>query len=452
MRMCRTRRKILRNNERLAKASSEGRSIDVPRDQGYTRPTLLVLSPFRSSAYVWVQALFAASGLETLSGSDRLSSDFGPDPSVALSSEELPDKPKDFVQTFAGNTDDNFRFGIQLKRKEMRLWTGWYASDVILASPLGLRLALQKDGDADFLSSIEMLVVDQAEVMSMQNWDHVQHVLSRTSQIPQASHDTDFSRVRQWYLDDRALNLRQTILLSSYDMPELRAIYRGLTNVAGKNRSGHTFEGVLGGVREGLRQTFTRFDCANLNMEPDARFQHFTSRTLPSLLKSAVGATKTVIFVPSYFDFVRVEDHMKRSDLSFEAISEYSTPREVAQSRQAFFTGKRAFLIVTERSHFYKRNTYRGAQTLVFYALPENALFYSEILHWPFVPPKPRVGKDGRMKEISKEELENAKLDPTEVAALAVFSKFDRFRLERIVGDRQAARMITEERSNWKFA
>lgn len=79
------------------------------------------------------------------------------------------------------------------------------------------------------------------------------------------------------------------------------------------------------------------------------------------MLKSAVSSSETLIFVPSYFDFVRVKRYLTKnlsslgSDFSFAAISEYSDTPEISRARGAFYQGKKKFLLVTERFHFFRR-------------------------------------------------------------------------------------------------
>lgn len=71
--------------------------------------------------------------------------------------------------------------------------------------------------------------------------------------MPKESHDTDFSRVKSWYLDGHARHLRQTILLSSYETPQIRAFFTNeLRNLAGKIRFETRYDGVK--IPEGMKQ------------------------------------------------------------------------------------------------------------------------------------------------------------------------------------------------------
>ena len=88
-----------------------------------------------------------------------------------------------YLQTFAGNVDDCFKIGIAVKKTSLKLYAKFYSSDIIVASPLGLRTVIGGEGDGkrdyDFLSSLEIIVCDQTDVFLMQNWDHL--LVSATS-------------------------------------------------------------------------------------------------------------------------------------------------------------------------------------------------------------------------------------------------------------------------------
>jgi U3 small nucleolar RNA-associated protein 25 len=48
-----------------------------------------------------------------------------------------------------------------------------------------------------------------------------------------------------------------------------------------------------------------------------------TPQTIPALLRSAVSRQNTLIVIPSYFDFVRVTNYLRKADsVSYVAISE----------------------------------------------------------------------------------------------------------------------------------
>jgi U3 small nucleolar RNA-associated protein 25 len=59
----------------------------------------------------------------------------------------------------------------------------------------------------DFLSSIEMCIIDEADTMGMQNWDHLITVMQAMNKTPEQTHETDFSRVRDAFLNGQYVQL-----------------------------------------------------------------------------------------------------------------------------------------------------------------------------------------------------------------------------------------------------
>ncbi|KAK0225581.1 digestive organ expansion factor [Armillaria fumosa] len=422
------RRRVLKNNERLshaAKISPDAPPPEDVQDQGFTRPSVLVLLPFRSYALDWFNALKSHTPPPAyqIENQSRFLSEYGLPPGAVdkLANAEPGTYPRDHVETFKGNVDDSFRVGIKLTRKTIKLFAEFYGCDIIMASPLGLRQSIEKEKNADYLSSIEMVIVDQLDALTMQNWEHVKFVLSNLNALPKESHDTDFSRVRPWYLDGHATYLRQTILLSAFETPEIRAVFNtNLKNVAGKVRLNKRWSPIE--IPDGINQGFVHFDCGSPNDEADKRFNHFTTQLLPSVLKSAVQSTNTIIFIPSYFDFIRVHNHFrKQKGVTYTVLSEYSSNQDISRARQAFFTGQKSFLLISERFHFFKRYKIRGIRNLIFYGPPDHHQFYVELLSYPFLD-------DG--------------VESSDVTCRVLYSRYDWFRLERIAGTEGASELI----------
>uniref|UniRef100_A0A8C7FK48 U3 small nucleolar RNA-associated protein 25 homolog n=1 Tax=Oncorhynchus kisutch TaxID=8019 RepID=A0A8C7FK48_ONCKI len=402
---------------------------DEPRDQGLTRPKVLILVPFRDGALRVVQTLINL--LETkgrkmdVSNKKRFKDEFGEEP---VNTPPNLFRPDDYTAIFSGNIDDHFRIGVSILRRSIRLYAPFYSSDIIIASPLGLRTVLGVEGEAkrdyDFLSSIEILVVDQADVFLMQNWEHLLHVMKHLNLQPLDPHGVDFSRVRMWNLNNWAKYYRQTLMFSSIQDPQINNIiskhcfnYRG--QVATKNMP------ITGSICQVLVQLPHVFQMINSNsfMDQDARFQFFVDKVLPQYRDSVMS--HTLIYVPSYFDYVRLRNYMKKEEINFASICEYSTKSEVSRARHFFQKGDKQFILFTERFHFYKRYTIKGIQNLIFYGLPSYPHFYSEVCNM--------LQAGGQGEEASW-------------TCTALYSRYDTQRLAAITGAQRAAQMLQSQK------
>ena len=429
-----TRDKVIKNNARLTKDNDE-EDVEL-RDQGFTRPKVLVVLPTKQSCVKYVELLVALCEPEQQENKKRFLESY-----AQVKDEFSEDKPKDFRELFGGNDDDMFRLGMKFTRKTIKYFSQFYSSDIIFASPLGLRMAIGEAGskkqDYDFLSSVEILIIDQADSLSMQNWEHVNYIFENLNLQPKEAHGCDFSRVKSWYLNGHAKFVRQTLLFSAFNFPALNWLYlHRMLNVAGKVKYKRPCEGAMLDLGFPLKQTFSRFGFISPANEPDERFNSFTTRLLPVLVKQSNrhsgGKQGVLVYLPSYADFIRVRNHLSTSpttqNLSFGAISEYSSAQEVARARSHFFSGRHSVLLYTERAHHFKRYHLRGIHRVIMYGLPENPIFYREIV----------AGYLGS-------SLAEGKVVTSEAGVRSLFSKLDMLKLERIVGTKRVPSLMKEK-------
>ena len=432
----RTRDRVIKNNARLAK-EVDNTELEL-RDQGFTRPKVLVILPTRESCVRMIKVITLLCEPEQQENVKRFEDTYV-ERAVNLSE----DKPEDFRELFAGNDDDMFRLGLKFTRKTIKYFSQFYNSDIIFASPLGLRMALEgkedKKGDYDFLSSIEMVVVDQADALVMQRWEHVEFIFEHLNLQPREAHGCDFSRVRNWYLDNNAKYFRQIITLAAFNTTEINTLFlKESKNWTGKVKISPNYSGAIQGLGLKVKQTFSRLGAPSFDADPDSRFEYFTSAIIPTLTRRIKDTSGVVIFIPSYFDFPRIRNYFatspNTSGLSFASISEYTPVRDVARARSHFLSGKHSILLYTERAHHFRRYRLQGVKKIIMYGLPDNPIFYKEMVE----------GYLGR-------SVQEGKLEPGQGSVRVIFSKWDLLKLERVAGSERVGKMIRDKGDTFDF-
>lgn len=433
-----TRNTVLHHNARLNKK----KYVDIPdeyRDQGLVRPKVLILVPFREQARRVVEILcklLVNEGKGGVMNRKRFEEEFT---GGELIMPKKNPRPEDYEKLFAGNTDDTFRLGLTLTKKALKLYADFYSADIIISSPLGLRMIVGAEGEAerdyDFLASLEMVILDQAEVFLMQNWDHLLHIWDHLHLQPKESHGTDFSRVRQWAVNGWAKHYRQTIVFSSSSLIEFSSLLnKRCSNFAGSVRVVNPISsGTICHVVVQLPQVFQRLEASSVSQGLDVRFEFLVRKVIPDHTDPLMG--HTMIYVPSYFDYVRIRNYLRKQDLSFVQICEYSKEGKVARARDMFYHSQVQFLLYSERFHFFRRPVIKGIRHIIFYQPPTMSHFYSEMCN--------------QMQEANQNPYGGGSENNMTVTVL--YNKYDVAQLSAMVGSERASRMMASDRNVHMF-
>uniref|UniRef100_A0A8D8VHQ8 U3 small nucleolar RNA-associated protein 25 homolog n=1 Tax=Cacopsylla melanoneura TaxID=428564 RepID=A0A8D8VHQ8_9HEMI len=427
-----TRLKVIHHNARLTDR------FDIPdefRDQGLVRPKVLIVAPFKDSALRIVRMitsiLLSDASKANVINKKRFYDEFTGDDGC------LPRKnphPTDFEKTFVGNTEDTFKVGLSITKKSLKLYADFYSSDIIIASPLGLRMIIGAEGEKnreyDFLASIELVILDQTELFLMQNWDHVLHVMDHLHLQPKQTHGTDFARVRSWAVNGWTKYYRQTLVFSSLLLPPITALFsKKCSNYEGKVQVlNPKLTGTISRIVVKLPQVFHRIYCTSPLEAVEERFNTFVTKILPQYKPEIMN--HTLIYVPSYFDYIRIRNYMKREDMSFVQICEYSKDNLIARARDLFFHAEKHFLLYSERFHFFRRIRVRGIRHIVFYEPPQFPHFYSEMINF--------------MQEANQYRHEDGG-SADNISVSVLYTKYDLAALSAIVTTPRASAMLLND-------
>jgi len=210
--------------------------------------------------------------------------------------------------------------------KKIKFFTNFASSDIIVASPLGLKMlkdegkkkkqSQKKSNDESFgfLSSIELLLISKAHVFFMQNFDHLLGVLVKVNIVPHHSECTrDMTKIRPYFFDNLSKFYRQTIIYTDYLFPRLNSLvsknclsHNGLLKE--KVIYNSTIDDLVG---KGVPIELTRLDIESHNVELTQKFNYFTNTIWQKFRGELSYRKKMVIFVSNYFEVVQLRKYFK---------------------------------------------------------------------------------------------------------------------------------------------
>lgn len=500
-----SRTRVQRHNRRIKELINNADCDDSPsgafddkgddkwRDQGYTRPKVLILLPTRGTCWSFLKQMIQLLGdAAIVDNGDRFDKEFGPLENDEENNSEdedatakarrlavLKQKGEEWNDLFSDDTnaDDDFMMGISVtpnfvkksagtKKKKnenagegtsgvnVKLFAEFYHSDIIVASPIGLKMSISRnndggddddedevEADVDFLSSIDVCLIVRSDVLLMQNWDHVNSVLDSLNKQPKKISDIDFARVRNYFLDGHGTRWRQLVIVSQFTDPHILSTFRRYAkNVEGqlKIRQRVPSEGAsICNVMVHVKKVFQRVACQTVSEAGENRLRYFSDHILPKLMR--LKQKHTLIFVPSYFDFIAVRNLLIKREADFCCVTEYSRVSEVSRGRARFLQGRKAIMLYTGRAHFFLRHYIKGARHVLFFGLPDYADFFPAVVN---------MLNEG----LSHTEEDGDGISRMPLSCLSLYTKFDAHPLERIVGTSHADRMIRGEKSSYLFS
>ena len=151
-----------------------------------------------------------------------------------------------------------------------------------------------------------------------------------------------------WAAEGKSKFYRQTILLSHIPnrlfnvfMLEHGHNYQGRVELNSKQPSPE-----LSNIVQPVAQLFHRLDGADMTQRADKRHKQLR-KIVHDLVKAKL--THIMIYIPSYFDFIKIRNFMNTIKAKFVSIHEYVEPNEIKKGRKLFEQGEFSFMLFTGR-------------------------------------------------------------------------------------------------------
>ena len=403
------------------------------KDQGFTSPKVLILVPYKMHAKIIMEQLVKLFSNNNWKG--------------ITNKKKFMDEYSEF-----DSMDDCFRLGIGVCffENKMKLYTPFDESDIIIASPLGLKLAKPSENDKsfknskvyDFLSSIEIFLMDFSEVFIYQNLEHLNEILSFLNKPPKNNQNiVDINRIKENYANNFGEYLRQNIIISQFKCLDIDVAINDICkNINGKILLDGPYENQINLIKNEFAEKYKFLNSSNYEIryefkilrdfkekeDFEEKFNYFSKNIWQNLYESF--EKHTIIFVASTFDYMILKSFFKKKSKSVCFISEDTDKRDWQRNRLFFEQGKYKFLLYDERAHFYKKINLKFAKNIFFYSLPEDPKIFNEMIH--LIDP---VNYNQNLEKYNYENKQNEIQKFGSVIALV--TPVEKYNLQKILGD-----------------
>lgn len=169
--------------------------------------------------------------------------------------------------------------------------------------------------------------------------------------------------------------LRQNIIIQKFKSPDLDFIFDQYcgSNIFGQINLPKIHENRALNVckEQKIQCTLRRLpNVSSFEHADQTRFNFFTKKIWDGIYQDCTGYT--VLFVPNYFDFVKIRTYLKNKNAQVCFISEYSEKKSCQRSRHLYESAARPVLVITERAIVFQKIRLRYARNLVLYGLPQS--------------------------------------------------------------------------------
>ncbi|CAD2109249.1 hypothetical protein YYG_02543 [Plasmodium vinckei petteri] len=444
-------------------------------DESFSKPKILILCAFRYICKEYVDLLINMLSLIEVKNKNRFINEYDITPEEKKNLKDMYIKKKqsfDYINLYRGNSDDCFRLGIKLfeNEKKIQLYSPFYDSDILICSPLGLEIIIKeykenedktnniyneddnysddyeingtensakktnkkkkkvntnnnkkkKLYEYDFLSSIEVLVIDQIDIILMQNILTLKNVLNFINKPLLKWRNANINRIAKYAIDGYIKNYRQTIITSSIidtnfiSLIQLSNNYRSFLKLFIKNDD----DTILLSIRNmfKINQYFKKIECDDILKIEECIIDFFSTNVIEIL----TNIKQLIICIPTYIEYIRLYEILKKNDISFKGVNEYTTEKKRIKIQKLFKFEKVNILLVTSRLIYYERCTFKNANHVIFFSPPKFQFMYFEL-------------------------IKNITINTPNASSMCYYTKYHTYELERIVGQKRAIHLMREK-------